>query len=339
MSTTQTRPVEAGTRTAGEPLLSVRGLVQEFETRGPGGVKGEVVHAVSDVSFDLMPGETLGIVGETGSGKSTLARAIIQVERPTAGSVVFQGREMVGLRRRELGRLRSDMQMVYQDPFGSLNPRWRVEEVVAEPLRGHTDLGAAARAARVRELLDFVGLEPGLYAKRRPIELSGGQAQRVAIARAIAVNPALIICDEAISSLDVLIQAQVLNLFEKLRTELGVACIFIAHDLATVKQISDRVAVMHLGQLAEIGAAERLYERPRHPYTRALLDSIPGLDPLTGIARRPVPLQGDPPSPLHPPSGCRFRTRCPLAHDRCAEEEPRLRELGDGQLVSCHTPL
>ena len=334
-----TDPRSAASSGVREPLLSVTGLVQEFETRGPGGVKGEVVHAVSHVSFDLMPGETLGIVGETGSGKSTLARAIIQVEKPKSGSVVFKGQEMVGLRRRELNHLRSDMQMVYQDPFGSLNPRWRVGDVVAEPLRGLTDMGAAARASRVKELLDFVGLNPDQYAKRKPIELSGGQAQRVAIARAIAVNPSLIICDEAISSLDVLIQAQVLNLFEKLRTELGVACIFIAHDLATVKQVSDRVAVMHLGQLAEVGPSERLYARPRHPYTRALLESIPGLDPVTGKARRPVPLQGDPPSPLHPPSGCRFRTRCPIAQNRCAAVEPRLEAQGDGQYVSCHFPL
>lgn len=320
-------------------LLSVRHLVQEYTSRGPGGVKAGVVHAVSDVSFDLPAGQTLGIVGETGSGKSTLARAVIQVEKPTSGEVRFRGRDIVGLKARELRRVHADVQMVYQDPFGSLNPRWRVEDVVAEPLLGHSRMSRAQRGARVRELLDLVGLEPDVYLRRRPYELSGGQAQRVAIARAIALNPALIICDEAISSLDVLIQAQVLNLFEKLREELGLSYVFIAHDLATVRQISDRVAVMHLGQLAEIGPSEELYRAPRHPYTRALLDSIPGLDVDTGHARRPVPLKGEPPSPLAPPSGCRFRTRCPLAQDRCATEAPQLTELTPGHFTACHFPL
>jgi oligopeptide/dipeptide ABC transporter ATP-binding protein len=321
------------------PLLEVRGLVQEYETRGPGGVKAGVVHAVSDVSFDLMPGETLGIVGETGSGKSTLARAIIQVERAKAGSVRFRGQELTTMSRRELKPVHRDMQMVYQDPFGSLNPRWRVEDVVAEPLLGHTDMTRAQRMERVEELLDLVGLRPDRYRRSRPLELSGGQAQRVAIARAIALNPRLIICDEAISSLDVLIQAQVLNLFEKLRRELGVSYVFIAHDLATVKQISDRVAVMHLGQLAEFAPADALYAHPRHPYTKALLDSVPQLDVRTGASRRPIPLTGEPPSPLRPPSGCRFRTRCPRAQELCAQVEPRLRDVGGGQMVSCHFPL
>ncbi|WP_156761607.1 ABC transporter ATP-binding protein [Microbacterium karelineae] len=321
------------------PLLEVSGLVQEYPTRGPGGVKRGVVHAVSDVSFELRAGETLGIVGETGSGKSTLARAIIQVERPTSGSVRFEGRELTTASKRELVGVHRDMQMVYQDPFGSLNPRWRIEDVVAEPLRGHTSMTREQRAARVDELLDLVGLNPDRYRRSRPMELSGGQAQRVAIARAIALEPKLIICDEAISSLDVLIQAQVLNLFEKLRDELGMAYLFIAHDLATVKQVSDRVAVMHLGQLAEFAPSDALYAHPRHPYTRALLDSVPVLDPVTGRATRPIPLEGDPPSPIDPPSGCRFRTRCPIAQDVCAREEPVLRDAGGGQMVSCHFPL
>ncbi|WP_221585463.1 ABC transporter ATP-binding protein [Microbacterium sp. G2-8] len=323
-----------------EPLLEVREVVQEYVTRGPGGIKAGVVHAVSNVSFELGRGETLGIVGETGSGKSTLARAIIQAERPKSGQVVFLGRDVVGLRGRALKAVRADMQMVYQDPFGSLNPRWRVEDVVAEPLVGHKGMSRAASREKARELLDFVGLEPDQYARRRPMDLSGGQAQRVAIARAIAVDPALIICDEAVSSLDVLIQAQVLNLFEKLRSELGISCIFIAHDLATVKQVSDKVAVMHLGQLAEVGPASEVYRVPKHPYTHALLRSIPDLDPATGIARRPVPMSGEPPSPLHPPSGCRFRTRCPRAEDVCAEVEPRLEDAGAaGHQVACHFPL
>jgi oligopeptide/dipeptide ABC transporter ATP-binding protein len=329
----------ASASSADMPLLSVRHIVQEYVSRGPGGVKAGVVHAVSDVSFDLGVGETLGIVGETGSGKSTLARATIQVERPKSGEVWFRGRNLVGMSKRELRHARRDIQMVYQDPFGSLNPRWRVEDVVAEPLIGHTSMRRVQRRARVTELLDLVGLNPDVYLRRRPLELSGGQAQRVAIARAIATNPALIVCDEAISSLDVLIQAQIMNLFEKLRAELGLSYVFIAHDLATVKQLSDVVAVMHLGQLAEVGPAERVYDSPRHPYTRALLDSIPGLDPETGIARRPVTLRGEPPSPLHPPSGCRFRTRCPRAQERCAAEEPRPVDFGGGHRVACHFPI
>lgn len=322
-----------------EPLLSVRNLVQEFVTRGPGGVKTGVVHAVSDVSLDLMPGETLGIVGETGSGKTTLARSIIQLDRPRSGEVIFEGQNLVGMSKRRLKRARAHIQMVYQDPFGSLNPRWRIENVVEEPLLGYTKMKKAERRARVRDLLDMVGLNPDAYMNRRPMELSGGQAQRVAIARAIALNPKIIVCDEAISSLDVLIQAQVINLFEKLRDELGLSYLFIAHNLATVKQVSDRVAVMYLGQLVEIGPSEDLYSAPLHPYTRVLLDSIPGLDPETGVAHRPVAQQGETPSPLNPPSGCRFRTRCPFAQDICAEVKPALIEHQPGHLVACHFPL
>ena len=322
-----------------EPLLSVRNLVQEFVTRGPGGVKTGVVHAVSDVSLDLMPGETLGIVGETGSGKTTLARSIIQLDRPRSGEVIFEGEDLVGMSKRRLKQARANIQMVYQDPFGSLNPRWRIEDVVEEPLLGYTRMKRAARRARVRDLLDMVGLNPDIYMSRRPMELSGGQAQRVAIARAIALNPKVIVCDEAISSLDVLIQAQILNLFEKLRDELGLSYLFIAHNLATVEQVSDRVAVMYLGQLVEIGPSEELYRAPLHPYTRVLLDSIPMLDPETGVAQRPVALEGETPSPLDPPSGCRFRTRCPLAQDICAEVKPMLTENQEGHLVACHFPL
>lgn len=322
-----------------EPLLRVRKLVQEFAARGAGGVKSGIVHAVSNVSFDVMPGETLGVVGETGSGKSTLARSIVQAPRPKSGEVRFRGTDLMRLSRRRLKSARGDMQMVYQDPFGSLNPRWRIEDVVAEPLLGHGAMSREARKRRVAELLDLVGLDPSGYARRRPLELSGGQCQRVAIARAIALNPALVICDEAVSSLDVLIRAQVLNLFERLRSELGLSYVFISHDLATVKQVCDRVAVMHLGQLAEVGPAEEIYRRPRHPYTAALLDSVPGIDPDTGRARRPVPLPGEPPSPLDPPSGCRFRLRCPRAQDRCAVEEPRLLPEGADHQAACHFPL
>jgi oligopeptide/dipeptide ABC transporter ATP-binding protein len=318
-------------------LLSVRDLEQRFTVRGTGGVKAGVVHAVSRVSFDIQPGETLGVVGETGSGKSTLARAVLQSPRPQGGEVVFGGTDLTRLRRRALKVARRRVQMVFQDPFGSLNPRWRVTELVEEPLLGHTPRGEIRR--RVRELLDLVGLDPDTYGGRRPGELSGGQCQRVAIARALAPNPDLIVCDEPVSSLDVLIQAQVLNLFEQLRRELGVSYLFISHDLALVRQVSDRVAVMHLGQLVETGPAEALYRRPLHPYTAALLDSIPGLDPVTGAARRPKPLAGEPPSPLAPPSGCRFRTRCPLARQRCADEEPVSREVAPARWVACHFPL
>ncbi|GAB2997972.1 ATP-binding cassette domain-containing protein [Amycolatopsis acidiphila] len=318
------------------PLLSVRNVVQEFTARGRGGVKGGVVHAVSDVSFDLATGETLGVVGETGSGKSTLARSILQAPRPKSGEVYFQGEDLMRRRSRGLTEARRQLQMVFQDPYGSLNPRWRVSEIVAEPLVGYR---AGNRESRVRELLDLVGLNPDSYARRRPHELSGGQCQRVAIARAIALDPALVVCDEAVSSLDVLIQAQVLNLFERLRRELGLSYLFISHDLALVKQVSDRVAVMHLGQLCEIGPAEALYRAPLHPYTVALLSSIPKLEPGAARDAEPVPLRGEPPSPISPPSGCRFRTRCPFARDRCAAEAPVLRELAPGHSVACHFPM
>jgi oligopeptide transport system ATP-binding protein len=330
----------AEARTTGTtPLLRARNLVQEFPVRAAGGVKGGVVHAVSNVSFDIYPGETLGVVGETGSGKSTLARSVIQAPRPKSGVVEFQGRDLMTLGRRGLKEARRHMQMVYQDPFGSLNPRWRVSELVEEPLVGHGWGNAEARRRRVEELLDLVGLDPKQYGRRRPDEMSGGQCQRVAIARAIALDPALVVADEAVSSLDVLIQAQVLNLFEKLRRELNLAYLFIAHDLAMVKQISDRVAVMYLGQLAEIGPAEGMYRRPLHPYTSALLDSIPRVDPVTGAAHKPVVLPGEPPSPIDPPSGCRFRTRCPRAEARCADEAPQLTERLPGHQVACHFPL
>jgi oligopeptide/dipeptide ABC transporter ATP-binding protein len=322
-----------------EPLLEVRNVVQEFVVRGRGGVKGGVVHAVSDVSFDVMLGETLGIVGETGSGKSTLARSLLQAPAPKSGSVRFRGTELVGLKGKDLLEARRSMQMVFQDPFGSLDPKWRVSDVVEEPLVAYRIGTREQRRQKVREVLDLVGLEPDTYGRRRPRQLSGGQAQRVAIARALTLDPALIICDEAVSSLDVLIQAQVLNLFEQLRDELGLSYLFIAHDLALVKQVSDRVAVMYLGKLAEIGPAEALYREPLHPYTVALLASIPSPDPTAPKAEADKAISGDPPSPIDPPSGCRFRTRCPRAQERCAVEEPKLRELRTEHAVACHFPV
>ena len=319
-------------------LLEVRNVVHEFTVRGAGGLKGGVVHAVSDVSFDLDTGETLGIVGETGSGKSTLARCLLQAPRPKEGSVRLKGTELVGLRGRRLQRARRDMQMVFQDPYGSLNPRWRVADIVEEPLIGYGDGDRGVRQRRVRDLLDLVGLNPGVYGRRHPRELSGGQCQRVAIARASALDPALIVCDEPVSSLDVLIQAQVLNLLERLRTELGLSYLFISHDLALVKQVSDRVAVMHLGQLCEVGPADAMYRTPRHPYTVDLLASIPSLDPTKLRSTARAVSAGEPPSPLNPPSGCRFRTRCPRAQELCAVERPLLRDIGPKHQVACHFP-
>jgi len=311
------------------PLLQVRDLVHEFPT------DAGTVHAVSGVSFDVHAGETLGIVGETGSGKSTLARAVMQAPRPKAGAVLFRGADLVTLRGARLLRARRHLQMVFQDPFGSLDPKWRVRDLVEEPLIAYRAGDRGARRKRVDEVLELVGLNPAGHGGRRPRELSGGQAQRVAIARAVALSPALIICDEAVSSLDVLIQAQVLNLFERLRTELGLSYLFIAHDLALVKQVSDRVAVMYLGKLCEVGPGEEVYRQPLHPYTRALLDSVPG----TKSARAVKTIRGEPPSPVHPPSGCRFRTRCPRAAQRCADEEPAMRELATGHSVACHFPV
>jgi len=335
-----TAPAEtsAGTQSGEKkPLLSARDLVQEFVVREAGGARGGVVQAVSNVSFDIMPGETLGIVGETGSGKSTLARAVLQAPRPKSGTVTFRDKELTKLRGKALLSARRDMQFVWQDPFGSLDPKWTIRSIIAEPLDAHSVGNRNSRRKRVEELLDLVGLDPARYAKRHPRELSGGQAQRVAIARAVALEPSLLICDEAVSSLDVLIQAQVLNLFERLRHELGLSYLFIAHDLALVKQVSDRVAVMYLGKFCELGPGESVYKQPLHPYTKALLDSIPSTEP--GAARATATLRGEPPSPINPPSGCRFRTRCPRAADKCAAEVPQPRELAPGHLVACHFPL
>jgi oligopeptide transport system ATP-binding protein len=322
-----------------EPLLEVSHLVQEFTLRDWGGSKAGTVHAVSDVSFTLAKGETLGLVGETGSGKSTLARAILQAPAPKSGSVRLGGVELVGLKRQSLLQARRNVQMVFQDPFGSLDPKWRARQLVEEPLVAFRVGNREERRGRVDELLELVGLDPKRYGDRRPRQLSGGQAQRVAIARALALDPSLIICDEPVSSLDVLIRAQVLNLLERLRTELGLAYLFIAHDLALVKQVSDRVAVMYLGKLVEIGPAESLYREPLHPYTVALLASIPKPDPTAIQAPVSDTIRGELPSPIDPPSGCRFRTRCPRAQDVCAAEEPPLRKLADGHFAACHFPV
>lgn len=322
----------------GRPLLEVRNLVQEFPVRGHGGVKGGTVHAVSDVSFEVRSGETVGVVGETGSGKSTLARSLLQSPSPKSGAVWFQGVDLARLKRRRLVRARQHMQMIFQDPSGSLNPKWKIREIVEEPLIGYRVGSRAQRRRRVDEVLDLVGLNPRTYGARRPKQLSGGQAQRVAIARALTLDPALIICDEPVSALDVLIQAQVLNLFERLRTELGLSYLFISHDLALVKQVSDRVAVMHLGEIVEIGPSDTLYHQSAHPYTVALLESSPSPDPTTA-EQTSAAISGDPPSPIQPPSGCRFRTRCPRAQQRCTDEKPQLHKIGEDHHVACHFPV
>ncbi len=328
----------AGRPAGGDALLEVRQLVQEFVLRDYGGVKGGVLQAVSDVSFELHAGETLGIVGETGSGKSTLARSVIQAPPPKAGAVIFEGKDLVGLSSRAMKPVRRHLQIVFQDPFTSLDPKWAVSRIVAEPLVAYAIGSRRERRDRVDALLDLVGLDPARYGRRHPRELSGGQAQRVAIARALVLEPKLILCDEPVSSLDVLVQAQVLNLFEKLRSELSLSYLFIAHDLALVKQVSDRVAVMYLGKLCEIGPVRDIYRQPLHPYTLALLASIPSPTPGKRVTRGVI--SGELPSPLNPPSGCRFRTRCPRAQERCAAEVPELRAVGgQGHLVACHFPL
>ncbi|MBC3190432.1 ATP-binding cassette domain-containing protein [Pseudonocardia sp. C8] len=315
-------------------LLEVRDLTQRFAVKGRG---GGAVRAVDGVSFHVRAGETLGLVGESGCGKSTTARAILQTPRPSSGEVIFDGVRLGDRSGPELRRIRAQMQMVFQDPFAALNPGWTVRDIVAEPLVVQRVGTAGERAARVDELLDLVGLDPARYADRGPRQLSGGQAQRVGIARALALDPKLVICDESVSSLDVSIQAQILNLFDRLGRELGLTYLFIAHDLAVVKHVSDRVGVMYLGRIVELGPCDRIYDAPAHPYTAALLDAVPRVN--GGGRRAAAALRGEIPSPLNPPSGCRFRTRCPIATDRCAAEPPELAELGDGRLVACHFPL
>ena len=327
----------AGTGTAhlraeSDVLLRVEDLVVEFHAEG-GRVK-----AVSGISLDIVEGETLGLVGESGCGKSTTARAIMQLPRPTSGRVRFDGVELTELQGDALRRTRPRMQMIFQDPISSLNPRRKVGDIVAEGLViwGVGDAGSRRRS--VDEMLGAVGLDPDSTRNRRPHEFSGGQCQRISIARAVITEPKLIICDEPVSALDVSVQAQILNLLEEMKQRYDLTMLFIAHDLAVVKNVSDRVAVMYLGKLCEVGPPDQLYERPAHPYTAALLAAIPVPDPASRLDDVHV-LGGDIPSNIDPPSGCRFRTRCPKAQARCAEEEPSIREIGPGQYVACHFPL
>jgi peptide/nickel transport system ATP-binding protein len=319
-------------------LLAVEHLVVNFPLS-----RGAVVRAVSDVSFSVGEGETLGIVGESGCGKSSTGRAILQLPRPTSGRVFFDGADLTRLPGPQLRAVRTRLQMIFQDPISSLNPRQRVLDLVGGPLDAHgrSDGGRfspAERKERVAECLEAVGLEPRTAMDRRPHEFSGGQCQRINIARALVLRPALLICDEPVSSLDVSIQAQIINLLEEMKQRYGLTMLFISHDLAVIKNVSDRVAVMYLGKLVEIAAADELYGRPMHPYTLGLLASVPEPDP----DRQPNTgqgVRGEPPSSTDPPSGCRFRTRCPRAQDRCAVEEPPLAPLRPGHSVSCHFPV
>jgi peptide/nickel transport system ATP-binding protein/oligopeptide transport system ATP-binding protein len=316
-------------------VLAVEGLVKHFPVRRQyfGGGQGGVVHAVDDVSFTLERQQTLGLVGESGCGKSTTGRLVLRLLDPTAGSVRFDGQDVHALDGRALRAMRRRMQIVFQDPYAALNPRMRVFDILAEPLLIQGRRKEAK--GRVPDLLHMVGLDPG-YAHRYPHEFSGGQRQRIGIARALALDPEVIVLDEPVSALDVSIQAQVLNLLAELQERLSLAYLFIAHDLAVVRHISDRIAVMYLGKIVEIGPAEAIYTRAAHPYTQALLSAVPEPDPRRERERRRIVLEGDLPSPIEPPSGCRFRTRCWKAQSICAQEEPALVDRGQGHPVACH---
>jgi len=317
------------------PLLRVENLVKHFPAKR--GVLFQrivgQVKAVDDITFDVRAGETVGVVGESGCGKSTMGRLVLRLIEPTTGKVTFDGHDVGSLNRARLRVLRRDMQIIFQDPYASLNPRLSVGEMLAEPLRLHGGLSGAALKARIDELLTTVGLS-AWHALRYPHEFSGGQRQRLGISRALATRPKLIVCDEPVSALDVSIQAQVINLLKSLQQRFGIAYIFIAHDLAVVRHISDRVAVMYLGRIVEMADKKTLFGRPTHPYTRALLAAAPVADPTA--PKKAAPIEGDIPSPLRPPSGCTFHTRCPFAQERCKREVPQLRTLAAGHTVACH---
>ncbi|MCB1282995.1 MAG: ATP-binding cassette domain-containing protein [Microthrixaceae bacterium] len=318
-------------------LLRVENLVMEFAVKGT----RDKVQAVSNISFDVADGETLGLVGESGCGKSTTGKAIMQLPKPTSGRVSFDGVDMTSLRGEQLRSTRPKMQMIFQDPISSLNPRRTITQIVSEPLRIWKRGSDTDRAAKVDEVLSAVGVDPAAAAVRRPHEFSGGQCQRISIARAVVTDPKLIICDEPVSALDVSVQAQVLNLLEDMKARYGLTMVFIAHDLAVVKNISDRIAVMYLGKMCEVAAPDALFSAPAHPYTRALISAIPHPDPSLSIDTT-WRLEGDLPSPLNPPSGCRFRTRCPNAQDVCSSVEPQMTAVANADsphYVACHFPL
>ena len=319
-----------------EVLVSVRGLKKHFPISG-GLLRRQVgaVRAVDGVSFDVYRGETLGLVGESGSGKSTTGRVLLQLEKATEGTVNFDNTEVTELSSGDMRKLRPRMQMIFQNPHASLNPRMTVGSIVGEPLVEHRKMDGKARTEAIGELLRMVGLDAS-HANRYPHEFSGGQRQRIGIARAIALNPDFIVADEPIAALDVSIQAQVVNLLEALQNELGLTYLFISHDMSMVRHIADRVAVMYLGTLVELADVSVLYEDPKHPYTKALLSAVPIPDPIRSAQRDQVVLEGDIPSPANPPSGCRFHTRCPVAVDQCKVDEPEWREIDPGRWVACH---
>ena len=314
-----------------QPLLRVRDLNVTFTQHG------HKVSAVAGVSFDIFEGETLGVVGESGCGKSTTGKALMRIVEPSSGTIELEGVDITKQRGRALRNARTRMQMIFQDPISSLNPRRRVKDIVAEPLDCWKTVEGDERDALISDLLSKVGIDPAVYGNRYARQFSGGQCQRISIARSLAMRPKLLICDEMVSALDVSVQAQILNLLEDLKDEYGLTLLFIAHDLAVVKNVSDRVAVMYLGKICEIGPADSLYEAPAHPYTEFLLGAALEADPDSPMHAQV--LQGEPPSPTNPPSGCRFRTRCPHATERCATEEPFPQEVAPNHFVSCHFPL
>jgi peptide/nickel transport system ATP-binding protein len=323
---------KAHLRPDGDRVLKVEDLTVEFNLG-----RGKVVRAVSGVSFDLLRGETLAIVGESGCGKSTLGKAVLQLPRPTSGSVEFLSKELTTLNKNELRDMRPAMQMIFQDPISSLDPRQPVSEVLAEPLQVWNKGTQVEIDQKIDELLLSVNLDPAVVRDRRSYEFSGGQCQRISIARALALDPTMIICDEPVSALDVSVQAQILNLLQDMKDRYGLTLVFISHDLAVVKTISTRVMVMYLGKVCEVGTPDELYTNTLHHYTKALVGSVPIPDPNRPISGNLI--QGEPPSPMNPPSGCRFRTRCPMATEKCAQEEPELREVSVGHFVACHHPI
>ena len=321
------------------PLLKVEHLSKEFPAESGMFAKRfskRVVSAVNDISFEIYPGETFGLVGESGCGKSTTGRTIMRLTKPTAGKVFFRGKDVAEMSKHEIKDMRREMQFIFQDPYASLNPRMTIGEIVSEPMTIHGVGTKEERIERVRELLDVVGLNPE-HINRYPHEFSGGQRQRVGIARAFALKPKLIICDEPVSALDVSIQAQVLNLLKELQDKFGTAYLFIAHDLSVVQHISDRVAVMYLGKMVEVSDWKTLYSEPHHPYTQSLLSAVPVPDPDIQKTRKRIILAGDPPSPLDPPTGCRFHTRCPIAQGICSEKLPEFKEVAPGHCCACHS--